>query len=415
MKKIVLSLAGVLAATAFAPEAAAIPSFARQTGMACTACHFQHFPVLNTFGMAFKAGGYTLMGAQGKVEGDHLSIPDTLNASVLVKLRYQKTNGAAPDVISGTTTNSGQWQVPDEFSLFFGGRASENVGFVIESNMAGVGGNNGGTGTGFKLPFLFDAGGAKVGAVPFWTDVLGMAHGFELSSSAMVRGLRWAEDRSLISAASYIGMNSGPTTGVAFVARTEAFYVNLTRYSPIEAGGAGAGSGVNLKSNWLRLAFTPTMGDMNMHIALGLASGKNNNIAGVEQERKATILDFQGQTQLGGKDFSLYASYATAPGQSATTLVKNVWNTGVNAKKAMQIGADLSVIPHTLHLGASFLSGDSGAATNNKTTGYMVQAIYDMTQNIAFHLSMTKKSGSAFTVLPATGDSLMNAMLEASF
>ena len=62
MNKVILSLAGLLAAIAFAPEAAAVPSFARQTGMACNACHQQHFPVLSKFGQAFKAGGYTMMG-----------------------------------------------------------------------------------------------------------------------------------------------------------------------------------------------------------------------------------------------------------------------------------------------------------------------------------------------------------------
>src|SRR3989338_6880146 len=102
MKKIVLSLAGVLAATAFAPEAAAIPAYARQVGMACNACHAQHFPVLNSFGRAFKAGGYTMMGAQGKVEGEHLSLPDTLNMSMIVKLRYQDNNTASNNGVLGT-------------------------------------------------------------------------------------------------------------------------------------------------------------------------------------------------------------------------------------------------------------------------------------------------------------------------
>ena len=97
MKKIILSLAGVMAATAFAPEAAAVPSFARQTGMACNACHQQHIPILNKFGQAFKASAYTMMGSQGKVEGEHMSLPDTLNSSMLLKMRYQKAGGASAD------------------------------------------------------------------------------------------------------------------------------------------------------------------------------------------------------------------------------------------------------------------------------------------------------------------------------
>ncbi len=92
MKKIALSLASVLAAAAFAPEASALPVFARQTGMACNACHFMNFPMLNSFGRAFKASGFTLMGAQGRVEGEKVSIPDTVNMSLLTTLGYTSVN-----------------------------------------------------------------------------------------------------------------------------------------------------------------------------------------------------------------------------------------------------------------------------------------------------------------------------------
>src|SRR3989338_574991 len=72
------------------PEANAVPAFARQTGQACSTCHFQHFPALNAFGRAFKAGGYTQIGGQGKIEGEDLSIPDPLNASLVTKIRYRR-------------------------------------------------------------------------------------------------------------------------------------------------------------------------------------------------------------------------------------------------------------------------------------------------------------------------------------
>ena len=136
MRKVILSLAGVLAITAIAPEAFAIPSFSRQASMTCKACHSQHVPILNGFGQAFKASGYPMMGTQGKVEGEGLSIPDTLNASMALKARYQKTYGANTDVIPGDSTNSGQWQVPDEFNLFFGGRIAETVGFYFEAHVS---------------------------------------------------------------------------------------------------------------------------------------------------------------------------------------------------------------------------------------------------------------------------------------
>lgn len=70
-----------------ATESQAVPAFARQTGMACAACHFQTYPAINAFGRAFKASGYTLIGAQEKVEGDDLSLPVVLNASLITKFR----------------------------------------------------------------------------------------------------------------------------------------------------------------------------------------------------------------------------------------------------------------------------------------------------------------------------------------
>ena len=42
-----------------ASPARAIPSFARQTKLPCSACHTQ-FPELNAFGRIFKLNGYTL-------------------------------------------------------------------------------------------------------------------------------------------------------------------------------------------------------------------------------------------------------------------------------------------------------------------------------------------------------------------
>ena len=114
------------------PKANAVPAFARQTGLACSTCHFQHYPALNAFGRAFKAGGYTQIGGEGKVEGEDLSIPDTLNASLVTKVRYQKTNGKDNNNENGSTdTNKGQLQFPDEAALLIGGRAGEHVGFLL--------------------------------------------------------------------------------------------------------------------------------------------------------------------------------------------------------------------------------------------------------------------------------------------
>jgi len=50
----VVFLMAMLVAT---EKASAVPAFARQTGMPCAACHFQHYPALNDFGVMFKTNG----------------------------------------------------------------------------------------------------------------------------------------------------------------------------------------------------------------------------------------------------------------------------------------------------------------------------------------------------------------------
>ena len=52
-------LFGLAVLAGSADRAQAVPSFARQTGLACEACHTV-FPQLTPFGRVFKASGYTL-------------------------------------------------------------------------------------------------------------------------------------------------------------------------------------------------------------------------------------------------------------------------------------------------------------------------------------------------------------------
>lgn len=432
MKKIVLSLAGVLAATAFAPEASALPAFARQTGMACTACHFQHFPVLNSFGRAFRAAGYTMMGAQGKVEGDHLSIPDTLNAGFLLKAIYSKTNGTDPaGTVSGTTTNSGRWDFPNELVVLFGGRVAENVGMLVELNTLNGSAN---IGSGFKMPFIYDVSGAKVGLTPFYTDGQGVFFGYEQSSSGMVRASRWSEDRTAISAPSYAGLMTA-ATGVAFHASNDMGFVALTRYAPHWGSNAGTGA-VSYKANALRLSATPNIGDWSMLIGGAILNGDAYTatapaVGSVPVDAKATIIDIQAQGQLGGKDTSFYLNYAKADG-SPVGGKGNFFNTRLTDRKAWVAAVDYSVIPHTLSIGASYRRADAGynaanlaaGNTQDKDNAFSLMAVYDLYQNVALQFIHKMQSGSAYGVggvlggatgTPANGKNVTTMMLEAAW
>jgi len=420
MKKIVLSLAGVLAATAFAPEAAAVPAFARQTGMACTACHAQHFPILNSFGRAFKASGYTMMGAQGKVEGDHLSLPDTLNASIVMKLRYQDDNTAGPVGASDAVAQNaggGQLQFFDEFALLFGGRVADNVGFLLEAQMI----STAPLAAGFKMPFVFDVGGAKLSVIPFTTDALGVQYGYEQSSGGVFRANRWAEHRREVSAVQYLAdrLGGGAATGVAFAASNDMGFINLTKWdaSFMPGPGTGSGPGGDLDSNYVRIAATPTVGDWAMVVGLGKMSGSSfSNITAAKLDTDQTFFDFQAQGEVAGKELGVYFQHAKAP----RTLAGNAYSgaaggVGNPDKKATTIGADYTVIPHALSIGAAYRQADSGAAaTVNGDDAWTVTAVYDLYQNVAFHLNYSSYSGSAHNAVGAVKN-LTTLMLEAAW
>lgn len=452
MKKIAMSLAGVLVATAFAPEASAIPAFARQTSQACSACHMQHFPVLNTTGQEFKIGAYGQMSAKGKIKGDDISIPDTLNAAILLKARYQKSDGTDADgTYGGATTNSGQFQIPDELSLFFGGRIADGekvkVGFMNENNL--VGGPAGGIIAGLKVPFVISMDPVKLMVIPYGTDALGMAYGFEQSSTGMTRGIRWAENRTDISAAQYTGMGSGVASGAAFVLNSDIGYINLSKWSP-QFFYVAEKTGLRMSSTWLRVAATPTIADWAMHIGLGMASGTSScadpidlNGNGVTDhintndcETKGTVLDFQGHGAIAEMETGVYVQYSNAPA-SANTLAnpsgkKNLFNSkNATAKKALTMGADVSVIPHTLHVGAAYRIANTGlseadqtANRGDKDNSLTVTAVYDLFQNVALHVNHSIRSGSSYdatgtnrskTAVGGAGKALTTLMLEAAW
>ena len=409
MKKVALSLASVLAAVAFAPEASAIPAFARQTGMACNACHAQHFPVLNGFGRAFKAAGFTMMGSQEKIEGEHVSLPSVLNSAVLLKARWQKTSQqAAPGEIGGTTTAAGQWQIPDELGLFFGGRVAEGekvkIGMMMENSL--IGGPVGLT-TGLRIPVVMDMGAVTVSAIPFLTDTLGSFYGYTESSTGVNRGIRWAEHRKDISAHQYVGLGNGAASGLAIVAHSDIGYINYSRWAP-QFAFAGGANGVQMSSTSLTIAATPTVADWAMVVGVELISGTNYCQANLtaptfasQCETKGTGFDAQAHGEIAGLETGLYATWAVAPKSAGGTTPANMYNgSTTDDLSAMTVGADVTVVPHALSVGAAVRNGKKAGLSDNAV---VFTAVYDLFQNVALHANYSMYSGDAQTNADAVG------------
>jgi hypothetical protein len=116
--------------------ATAVPSFARQTKLACSGCHLQ-FPVLNEFGRQFKLNGYTQIAREtlektGESGRKILDLPLTQQISVMFQTDFTSTAEREP----GSHNNN--LEFPDELGIFFAGRITPKVGTFMQVTYSGV-------------------------------------------------------------------------------------------------------------------------------------------------------------------------------------------------------------------------------------------------------------------------------------
>jgi hypothetical protein len=108
-------------------NAEAVPSFARQTGLACEACHTV-FPQLTPFGRVFKASGYTISNTSKVQDIDRtrrylMSLSDVPPISAMVIASTGSSAKAADSQSEKTSTD-----LPQQLSLFYAGQIADNVG-----------------------------------------------------------------------------------------------------------------------------------------------------------------------------------------------------------------------------------------------------------------------------------------------
>jgi hypothetical protein len=449
MKKIVLSLAGVMAAVAFAPEASAVPVFARQTGMACSACHFQHFPLLNGFGRAFKSGAFTMIGSQGKVEdhpehGPGLDIPNQLNMAVLTSTYWQQESGDTTS-LGG---NPSRWGVPasgGELSIFYGGRASEFAGFLSELGAAGAAS----TGAA-KFAMLFPVADMRAGLVVY-TGGQGAAYGFETQNTGaadthkmMGNSGNNKEHVAATYAASYLGTRTD-ATGINLVANSSLGFVSFGKYA---TAAPGTGTANDLPLTYARIAANLDLAGWDVGFGAQHFSGDQTPLALGAASYTANVLDVQAQGELAGMSTGLYVTYGTAPASANGNKLAGGWagivkmnsagavKAGTSATDATAIAgvqAQTNTDAQTLNVaasvefmhGATVQAGVRMAKLNYSTTAVsssftdnavMLGLTYDMTQNIALGVNYTTQSGTAWDTLAApVGQQMTTVLLEALF
>ena len=127
--------ATALVALLAAPAAQAVPSFARQTGMACEACHTV-FPELTHFGRMFKANAYTVdnlkpvRGVSASKE-EMLALSGLPPISLMVQVSQTSIAKAIPDG-AGNLSQSSSVAFPQQISLFYAGKIAPRLGAFIQ-------------------------------------------------------------------------------------------------------------------------------------------------------------------------------------------------------------------------------------------------------------------------------------------
>jgi hypothetical protein len=114
------------------PTASAVPSYARQTGLACSGCHYTP-PELNPAGRRFKLLGYVDKSDQAKtvqsqVGKEHapLDILASLPLSVMLETSFTSTKSPIP------ATQNGNFEFPQGISLFLSGAWTTHVGSFVQ-------------------------------------------------------------------------------------------------------------------------------------------------------------------------------------------------------------------------------------------------------------------------------------------
>lgn len=121
-----------------AAYSAGVPSFARQTGLACSACHYQ-FLTLTPFGRRFKLNGYTLTSQKPLTEkdstnGGRLELSPSAMVSAMATASLTHTQDALPDAQNDAVA------LPQELSVFLAGRLSSKMGVFSQFTYAGADG-----------------------------------------------------------------------------------------------------------------------------------------------------------------------------------------------------------------------------------------------------------------------------------
>jgi hypothetical protein len=352
----------------FAPNAHAVPSYARQTGLPCATCH-STYPELTSFGRLFKLNGYVTTGLSQiqSPTGGGLKINEVPPLSAMFVTSLTQMSKSLTDPVNGDNTQNGSWEFPQQLSFFFAGEISDHMGtfsqityqhssdhFTIDNvdfryaNQGTLGGKN--TIYGLTLnnnPTVED----PYQGTPAW--------GFPFISSEIAPGP--------IASTLIDGGLAQDVVGIGgYTMIDNHWYGNLTFYRSEHAGVSepyGSSLGIpTIKglAPYLRLAYQTNFGDNFLEVgAYGLWANIAPDTVGTADKYVDTAVDAQWERNLeGGNSIVVRGTYIN---EKAT----------FNASQPLGLVDNSSDTLKTFKLNGEYHFGASGAATVGvfRTTG----------------------------------------------
>ena len=425
LASIFLFLAGI-SVLFITPQAQAVPAFARQMGVSCNTCHFQHFPMLNSFGRAFKASGYT-MTSTPLIETDDISLPSNMNAAIFSNLRYQQSDGTKET--TAHTSNDGEWILPGETSLFIGGRVSSHVGALVEGDVGSAGAGDGSVFlASIKVPIVFSVSNTiSLGIVPFSAG-LGPAHAFEtLNTGAVGNHFMNLVHTTSMSASQYVQIaysqdevDDNLAEGIGAYAASSDFFVTVAAWSHNHGSIDIAGASADPSSSYFRAAYTPQIGAWDTGFGVQYFGGSSDSVetasTWTHYDTHAWAVDAQAQGMVSNKPLGVYLSYAEAP-HTAAGDPTNLYNPYTKTKSAASIAAELGAFAQgKLTIQAAYRTAKTGNATYDTDDATSLGLSYLPWDNVHLAVYETWYSGKAHSKAAlASGDVYgLGALVDAS-
>jgi hypothetical protein len=374
-----------LGSAVLAPEAGAIPAWARKYNMPCSGCHYPMPPKLNALGIRFRWAGYRMPGEMGQ----DLAVDQVTNyIAVQGQAMYTLSRtGSAPAAAPLTSGDAKLWYMGPFGKHYLGWFEFERMPdatFGLGAEVGGVWGTEASYG-GFKVGqghFLFETGVAGFERNVALTDIPLPMEGPTTAGVPFV----FSDDRVGAEAFLVTGDNRlsvqilEPVSGLRSTANAWKDYVLMDQVLLDQSGGGlqftalyGTVLGVDssalgLRSSYWRIGASASHYIGNLELLVGIVLGRDNNLPTgggspfTSSSMKGSGYWLSGEYSVGQSPLALYGRYESATPNTSS---------GGTASRVVLGGALPLTVPQYLHVNVeySLLAPQTGAKTNNLAAG----------------------------------------------